>query len=347
MVGRRLVGLVTAVTVIALIVAACGSSSDSSSSSSGGSTTGGSESTSSESLKDVTYLTGFGYAPWDAGIAVAQQKGYYEEAGLNVNIKAGQGSTSNLQLLGNGKATISGVAGASLAIGVQKGVPVKAVASFFQIAGSGVMTEPDIKSPKEMEGKSFAGSPYDFTTLLLPLFEKAEGISGINVVTVDPASLPGIFVQGRAEMMSALEWAEVPEVEAEGKEFNFFSYADAGLNLMGPTIATSVSTLETEPDMIKAFVEATAKGFAAAYKDPQEAAEIVYELWPTTQPKYNEAVVPTLGEFAHTEATEGDTLGWMSKADWEQTVKILVEGEQMSKTVPVSDLYENVLEEKE
>lgn len=341
MLSRKAVALLGLIAVLSVTIAACGSDSSSDSTESSSSPTS-SDTTASEPLKSVTFLTGFGFAPWEAGFAVASEEGYYEEAGLDVELKAGQGSTSNLQLLANGNADFTQVGGGAIAGAAEKGVPVRAVASFFQNGGSGIAADPEIKTAKELDGKSIGAPAFTFSTFLLPLYEKKIGASldVVNVEAPEPA-----FLQGKIEGLTALEWGEVPELEADGKEFSYFSYADVGLNVIGPCITVNQDMLESEPDTVKAFVEASAKGYEFAYENPEKAATIVHELWPTTEPKYDEAVIPTLEAAAHTEASEGLALGYMAKEDWEQVVSVLVEGELLKKPVPVDSLYENVLPE--
>lgn len=307
---------------------------------------GGSSADSSESLKEVTFLTGFGFSSWEAGFAVAKEKGYYEEAGLDVELKSGQGSTSNLQLVGNGNVTFSQAGGGAIAAAVEKGVPVKAVGSVFQAGGAGIIAPPDVKSPEDMEGKSLAVPAFSFPATILPLWEKTLGISGIEHVTVDPTAIPTVFLQGKTDMMLGVSWAEVPEVEAEDAEFNFFNFEEAGLNVIGPCITVLRSTLENEPDVVEAFVEASSRGYEYVYENQDEAAEIVHELWPTTDPELDHAVIPALETAAHTEATEGDKVGWMAKSDWEHSVEVLVEAEALEKPIPIDQLYENVIEQE-
>jgi ABC-type nitrate/sulfonate/bicarbonate transport system substrate-binding protein len=113
----------------------------------------------------------------------------------------------------------------------------------------------------------------------------------------------------------------VPELKANGTKFNYFSYANYGLDLIGPAITVNKSTLQQKPAMVKAFVEATAKGFEYTYANPAQAATIVHETWPTTLTKYDVAVTKALQPYSQTAATKGKNIGWMSPADWQQTVK--------------------------
>jgi NitT/TauT family transport system substrate-binding protein len=324
--------------VIAALLAACGSDSDTSSSSSGGAA--------SRETKQVTFRTGIQPGPWDAPWFVAKEKGFYEDAGLDVDIKNGLGSASNVQLAASNKADFVHADGSNVALAVQKGAPIKMVASFVQNAGSGIATSPEINSPQDMEGKTFGGPVYDYTSRLIPAFERASGAKDIKVQTVDPAALPQVLIQGRVDMMPALGWAEVPELEADGVKFNYFPFSDYDLTLIGPGIVTNQKHLQDDPEMVKAFVEASAKGWQYTFDHPEEAAEILKKNAPTQRLDYAQAITAVQHEFAHTPATENDTLGWMSPQDWTRTVDVLVENEVLPEKIDPTTAFENVLSEK-
>ena len=184
--------------------------------------------------------------------------------------------------MANDKTDFAGVAGATTAIAIAKGAKVKAVASFYQDGGSGIATKPDIKTPADMKGKTFAGPVFDFTTILLPTFEQHATTSGIKVQSVDPAAIPAVLKSGRTDMMTAAGWAEVPELKADGVKFNYFPYSKYGVNTVGPSITVNDNYLKKNPKTVAAFVKATAQGFAYAYKNPQDAAKIIKQVWPTT-----------------------------------------------------------------
>jgi NitT/TauT family transport system substrate-binding protein len=295
------------------------------------------------SLKKVEFRTGFGYGPWDAGFAVAIDKGYYKAAGLDVSVKPGLGSSSNVQLVANNKTTFTDVGGPVIATAVNKGAKVKAVASFFPIGGAGFVAKPELTKPEQLAGHTFGGPIFDFGTALLPVFEKKTGVSGIKVQSVDPAAVPNVFKEGRVDMMSATGWAEVPELEADGVKFHYFSCADYGMNTFGQAITVNSSLLQKDPATVKGFVTATAKGFAFTYAHPEAAAKIVKKVWPTTNSKYDLAVTKVLKAFSHSPDAKTANLGWMSGKVWKQTVDLLVDTKQIPKSIPASSLYENVL----
>lgn len=298
------------------------------------------------SLKNVTYETGYTFGAWDAGIFVARDKGYYKSAGLSVSIAPGLGSSSDAQLVATGKVDFANIAGAVVAEAVAKGAPIKMVGSYIQENGSGVATIPSIKTLAEMKGHQFTGSAYDFTTLIFPAFEAAAHISGIPVVDVAPASIPLILVSGKAQMMTAAGWAEAPEMKALGFKFNYFPYDSVGVNTVGPGITTSTSLLKSNPAEVKAFVAASMKGWQWAYAHQAATAALMHKDVSAIPVNEAKAILAVMANYAHTPASSGHTLGWMASSDWTQTVNLLVKYKFISKALPISSLYENVLPSK-
>src|SRR6266699_65100 len=78
----------------------------------------------SSKLTKLEFRTGFGIGGWDAGYFVALKKGYYRQAGLDVSIKGGLGSISNVQLAGAGKADIVHAASPALIAAVSQGAKI-------------------------------------------------------------------------------------------------------------------------------------------------------------------------------------------------------------------------------
>jgi NitT/TauT family transport system substrate-binding protein len=296
-----------------------------------------------KSLTTVSYETGYTFGAWDTGIFVARDKGYYKAAGLNVQISPGQGSASDAQLVATGKVDFANIAGANVAEADAKGAAIKMVASYIQENGSGIATVPTIKTLKEMEGHTFTGSAYDFTTLMFPAFENAAHLSGIPTVDVDPSTIPQVLETGKAQMMSAAGWAEVPEMKAAGIKFNYFSYNSVGVNTIGPGLTTSASLLKSDPAEVKAFVTATMKGWQWAYANSSAAATLIHKDVPSIPLDQATAILGVMANFAHTAASTGHSLGWLAPTDWSQTVKLLVQYKFIPSALPITQLFQNVL----
>src|SRR6266481_7844351 len=111
-----------------------------------------------QTKRQVTVRLDWIYQGPNAGFMVAQEKGFYEQAGLNVEIGPGKGSGSTAQLVAS-KATQFGFAdGYVVGNAVSKGMNIKAVAGLYRRNPTAVvvLADSDIQTPKDLEGKTIA-----------------------------------------------------------------------------------------------------------------------------------------------------------------------------------------------
>ena len=109
---------------------------------------------------DVTVILDYVANTNHTGMYVALDKGYYEEAGLNVNIiEPTEGATATLVAVGKGDFGISYQEDVTVALASKDALPIKAIAAIIQHNTSGFVTyaDKDIHSPKDFEGKTYAG----------------------------------------------------------------------------------------------------------------------------------------------------------------------------------------------
>lgn len=296
-----------------------------------------------DGLTKLSFKTGFTFGAWDVGFFIAQEKGYYKDAGLDVEMTEGEGSSSNLQLLATGKIDVAHVAGPNLVTSVVEGVPVKMVASFFQIGGAGFVTVPSIKDVDDLEGHRLTGTAYGFSDALFPAFKKAVGITDMGKINVAPNAIQQVFLTGKADAMVATGWGEVPRLRTQGAEFNYFSFAEYGVNTIGPGIVASDDVLANNKKAVTAFVEASRKGWQFVYDHPNEAAKIIHDAVPLIELDVAEATAGILEDFSHTPTTKGRPLGWMAEQDWRSSLRVMKDAGLLKSDVSTDSLYTNLV----
>jgi len=165
----------------ALLAAGCGDSD------SGDSTNDG-----ARPRDKVTYLTSFGTFGRDSYVYLAKDKGFFDEAGIDVEIKPGSGTGDNLKQISSGQAHFTPVdfTGALLQYGKGAARDFTAVAAIQQRTLVAVMSleGKGISAPKDLEGKKIADPPGSVIGLLFPTYAKLAGVDASKVTWV-PASL--------------------------------------------------------------------------------------------------------------------------------------------------------------
>lgn len=114
-----------------------------------------------------------------AALYYGVEKGIFKKHGIDLTIKAGQGSTKTVQAAGQGQVDFGWADTPALLANIDKGVKVKSIGVFLQTTPSAVQvfTESGIKVPADLKGKTIAVSAGDAPTTTFPIFLKAAGLA--------------------------------------------------------------------------------------------------------------------------------------------------------------------------
>ena len=296
--------------------------------------------------RDVTLRLDWLFQGPNSGFMVAKDKGYYTEAGLNVDIGPGRGSGSTAQLVASKAAMFGFADGYVVGNSVAKDMNLTMVASIFRRNPTAVVVlkDSDIKTLKDLEGRTIAIPTGATQFQQWPAVVKGCNLDGskISVTNIDPAGSVPALVTGKVQAIAGYAQGYVPGVEIRAKkEARIFWYADCGVNAVSNGIIVHKDMLKEDPELIRSFVKASIKGFLYARQHPDEAVAITK--------KFSEAVVPEIArrelEMSWntwvTPNTAGKPLGWMSDQDWQETVTVLKQYGGVTTPLEASQLYTN------
>jgi len=267
-----------------------------------------------------------------AGYYVAQAKGFYSQAGLDVTIKPGGPDVAPPQVIAGGGADVVVDWMPSALASREKGVPLVNIAQPFKKSGLMLTCRADtgIKSPADLKGRTlgvwYAGNEYPFLAWMAKLGLKTDGSpGGVTVLkqgfNVDP------LIQKQADCVSTMSYNEYWQVIDAGfkpEQLVVFRYEDQGVAALEDGLYALEPKLKDKAFVARLakFVAASEKGWAYAAAHPDEAAEIVLEndasgaQTETHQKRMMRAVAKLLD-------TSG---GRLDPADYERTVAILLAG---------------------
>ena len=267
-----------------------------------------------------------------AGYYVAKDKGFYEEEGLDVEIKPGGPDIAPPQVMaGGGADVIVEWMPAALATR-ERGVPLVNIAQPFKSSGMMLtcLKSTGITGPDDFKGRTlgvwFFGNEYPFMNWMNKLGIPTQGgADGVNVLkqgfNVDP------LLQKQADCISVMTYNEYWQVIDAGikeDELITFKYEDQGvatledgLWVLEPNLADAAFV-----DKMARFVKASMKGWKYAEENPDEAAEIVLENDETgAQQEHHQKRMAR--EVAKLTAGSNGTL---DPADFDRTVETLLTG---------------------
>src|SRR5262245_10401420 len=271
-----------------------------------------------------------------AGYYVAKDKGFYDEVGLDVTIKAGGPDINPSQVIAGGGADVVLDWMPSALATREKGVPLVNIAQPFQRSGMELTCRKDtgITTQEDFKGKTlgvwFAGNEYPFLSWMSQLgLGTGGGADGVTVLkqgfNVDP------LLQKQADCISTMTYNEYWQVIDAGipaDDLVVFKYEDQGVATLEDGIYVLESSLKDPAmvDKLVRFVKASMKGWDWAVKNPDAAAEIVLEN-DETGAQTEKHQKRMMGEIAKLVGVNPKGTGWLDPAAYERTVKVLLSGQ--------------------
>lgn len=212
---------------------------------------------------------------------VAQEKGFFEEEGVKVDIQFPANPTDPLNLAAAGKVTLGLYYQPDVIIArANENVPIKSVASIVRSPLNHVVMLEDssIQSPKDLEGKKVGYPGIPLNEALLETMVKHDGGDFSKVEMIDVGFELGSSIV--SEKVDAVVGAyinhEVPVLKSKGYETRYFNPVDYGVPAYNEIVlVTSDETWATEKDAIKSFWKAATKGYEFMKEYPEEALNIL------------------------------------------------------------------------
>ncbi len=300
---RRFSRTLVAALAVAALVGAAGCSDDSAK--------GSSSSGSSGALEHITYLTSFGNFGRDAYAYVAKDKGYFKDAGFDVDIKPGGGTLENLQkvVAGTAQFTPLDLTGLLLAAGAKSnpvtgfatvaGIQQRTMAAIIALQGNNIST------PKDLEGKTLADSPSSVVRNLFPTYAKLANIDASKVTWQNgtPQTLIPTLASGKVAGIGQFVVGK-PTVEAIAKkQAVVLPYSDVMQDLYGNVLVTSSAYAKANPDKVKKFTAALLHGLQDSITDPGAAGQTLAKDVPATNAQSATAELILMGPFVKSAAS--------------------------------------------
>ena len=265
-----------------------------------------------QSLEKITYLTSFGNFGRDAYAYVAKEKGYFRDAGFDVDIKPGSGTLDNLKAITSGQAQFTplDLTGLLLAAGRKDnpvtgfaavaGVQQRTMAAIISLEGNG------ISSPKDLENKVLADTPSSVVRNLFPTYAKLANIDYTKVTWRDgtPQTLMGTLASKQVAGIGQFVVGK-PTVEtvAKGQKAVVLPYSDYLQDLYGNVLVTSQSYADQNPEKVKKFSAALLRGLEESIANPAEAGDLLKKNVATAIPQAAAAELTLMGPFVRSEAS--------------------------------------------
>lgn len=259
------------------------------------------------------------------GIYVARDKGYFKEAGLDVQIIE-PGEVYPEAAVASGAADFGISFQESVTLARAEQAPLVSVAAVLQHNTSGFASPAslNVTSPADFEGLRYGawGSPSEAPTLKA-LMESAGADFGklkmVNVGFSDPLAL---ISERQVDLVWIYYGWQGIQAKQQGIDLNIVmmkDYFDAVPDFYTPVVITSEAKVANEPETVKAVVKALSRGYTFAAEHPDEAAEILLAAVPELDRALVEESQRWISEYYIAEAPrwgEQKESVWRNYADW-------------------------------
>jgi NitT/TauT family transport system substrate-binding protein len=211
-------------------------------------------------------------------------KGYYKDAKLDVVVDAGNGSGGTVTRVASG-AYDMGFADLAALMEFHANNPDApnkpvAVMMVYNNTPASVMAlkKSGIKTPADLNGKKLGAPVFDAGRKAFPVFEKANNVSNVQWVSMDPPLRETMLVRGDVDAITGFTFTSLLNIEARGVKADdvvVMQYPDYGVKLYGNAIIASPKMIKENPEAIKAFLVAFTKGAKDVMADPAKAIDSV------------------------------------------------------------------------
>ena len=247
-----------------------------------------------------------------AGFYIAKEKGFYDEAGLDVTIKEYAKGIDTVDEVVSQRAQY-GLGRSTLLLERAKGAPVIALAAIYQSSPSVLITtDTKIKSPKDLKGKRIMITPDEAGSAAVMGMLLANGIRRDDIVS-QPHSLDyRDLIEHRTDAMACYLSNEPYLLLQEKVAFTAFDPKQYGFDFYGDLLFTSEEEIRNHPQRVRKFYAATVRGWLWAFEHIEESAALIFAKYNTQHKPLSSLIYE--GRILKTFALRGDnSFGTISK----------------------------------
>ena len=321
---KKIIAAVMAASMLALTAAGCGNAGNSSAgSSTGNSSSATADEATTKANKEnakITFVLDWTPNTNHTGLYVAQELGYFDEAGLDVEIVQPPEDGAEA-LVGTGKAQFCVTFQDSMLpmiIGENK-MPLSAVAALVQHNTSGIISRKGegLDRPKGLEGKKYAtwDLPIEKATLKQVVEDDGGDFSKVQLI---PSTVTDESSALQTKSVDAIwvfyGWAGIA-TKLNNIETDYFAFKDINpvFDYYTPVIAGNSDWMAENPDLTKGFLTAMKKGYEYTIEHPDEACDILMKA----APELDEKLVKESQKYMNEQyKAEVEKWGYIDPARW-------------------------------
>jgi NitT/TauT family transport system substrate-binding protein len=242
-------------------------------------------------LQRVKFAVDWAFQGPNAYTLLTRDRGYFRDAGLDVQVDRGFGSGRvPIDIAGGaydiGQADINPVI-KFIAENPNAGLVIVGVWGDRSLLCATVRSDGPIKAPKDLEGRTLAAPDSDAGRQIFPAFARAAGFDAAKVswMTVRPELREPMLVQGRADGITGAATSTGLSLKSLGMDWpaqRILFYRDYGLDLYGTCYLTTRDFMRRNPEAVRGVLRAAFRGLIHSVRQPTEAIAALKAAEPLT-----------------------------------------------------------------
>jgi NitT/TauT family transport system substrate-binding protein len=224
-------------------------------------------------------------------------------------------------------------------------VPVKAVATILNVLPYAVVSleETNIRTAKDLEGKTLAITPGDGLTQTWPAVVAANKLNAdsIKLIHMDPkAKIPAVTEKQAHALLGGADDQPIA-MEVKGFKTRVLKFSDLGVPTVGFTVFAHQDTIKERPDLVRKVVAASVKGFEDAVKDPEAAVAALMKLAPLADREVVRRQLAVDLGLLFSAANKQKRVGFGPPEDWAATLEVLKKYRGVETSLPSTAFFTN------
>lgn len=246
------------------------------------------------------------------GYYMAKEKGFYEDAGLDVEFKKYKYGMNVTKEVTSGKATYA-IGKSDLIVDISKGAKISMIASIFQSSPLVLLTTPKsgITSIKDFKNKKIMLTPDALNSVTYNAMLNKENLSFSNMQVLKHSFDINDLISGKVDLFQSYITNEPFLLKQDGIKPIIFDPKDYGFDFYGDILFTSENEIKNHRNRVKAFKEASLKGWKYSFENIDESVDIILKKY-NTQKKSRDALIYEVIETKKLAYYDNNPLGEIS-----------------------------------
>ncbi len=261
--------------------------------------------------------------PFYAGIYVAKAKGWFSEAGFDVEILQGNGAANAAQLIGTSSGPIIGTSSASETVLARaKGIPIRSLAVLMPNTPYVLVSLPraPIAKPSDLIGRKIGVIPGTLTPDEFHALISANGIKRDQVQEIAVDFTATALLSGQVDALIFSEDNVPLQLKLQGYNPTILRFRDFGVDVYSLNLIANDQAVERRPDVLAKLVAVISRGYEFVRSDPAESAQIFSKIFPERDQLYVRESTKVVGSLVG-----AGKVGEQTTQGWSHTISTLVQ----------------------